>query len=235
MNNRIFVTLSTILLMTYSVHSQSIVGLWGVTKVSVGDRNMTPVAKWMKFQKDGTCMGGNGWTQNSAGTWSFNKKTQELVPTNELGTRDDFGPFKVSFSKDTMIWTRQEEGMTVVVSLAPISETPPAPADLVKGLWELSKAEDTNGDKLEGYDPEDQQFIFIRPDMRFRLRQPDASVTQGFWHMDGHRPILTLINYDRTIDNQEYEISFGKGLLIMKPSNEHGNVYYYSRIDEFPR
>jgi hypothetical protein len=219
---------------TFSVNAQSVVGFWGVTEVTVGNRKMTPVAKWFKFSEDGNSTGGNGWTQNSIGTWSYDEKTQELVPTNDLGIIDEFGPFKVHFVSDTMKWTRQEEGMKVMVSLVPIQEMPSAPADLIKGLWTLSKTESPGGNELKDFDPNDKQFIFIRPDMRFRLRYPDDSFCQGFWHMDGHRPIMTLINYDRSIDNQEFAISFENDQLIMKSNNEAGNVYYYKRERKFP-
>lgn len=214
--------------------AQTVGGFWSVSEVMVGTRKMTPVAKWFKFREDGTCTGGNGWTQNSVGTWSFSEKTQELVPTNELGIKDDFGPFKVNFLGDTMKWTRQEEGMAVTVSLVQIQEMPPAPADLVKGLWALSKVENSDGDWISNFDLNRKQFILIRPDMRFRLRNPDESISQGFWHMDGHRPLLTLINYDRNVSYKEYTISFENETLIMKSNDEGGNTYRYSRTGQFP-
>ncbi len=234
MKNRIITSLIVGMSLANMAHGQSVVGFWGVTNVAVGERDMTPVAKWFRFNKDGTAIGGNGWTKNAVGTWSYNKKTKELAPTNELGIKDDFGPFKVHFIGDTMKWTRQEEGLPVTVSLVQIREMPPAPADLVKGLWTLNKAESSDGHELPDYDPGEKQFIFVRPDMRFRLRNPDASVDHGFWHMDGHRPIMTLINFDQSLDNQEFTVSFEDNQLIMKSRIEDGNLYYYTRTREFP-
>lgn len=46
-------------------------GLWEVTKVIVGQEEMTPVAKWTQINKDGTFETGNGWLQNGNGTWTF--------------------------------------------------------------------------------------------------------------------------------------------------------------------
>lgn len=214
--------------------AQSVVGLWNVTNVAVGDENMTPVAKWFKFTEDGAATGGNGWTQNAIGTYAYDEKTNQLSATNRLSIKDDLGPFKVSFSSDTMKWARQEEGMEVVVTLIPTKEWSPAPADLVKGLWALIRAEDTNGHEMEDYDTEGKQYLFIRPDMRFRMRLPDESLLNGFWHMDGHRPIITLINYDRSVENQVFHVSMNEGTMTMRSQDNAGRVYYYSRIHEFP-
>lgn len=220
--------------LSLATRAQSIVGFWHVTNVMVGEENMTPVAKWFEFAEDGTATGGNGWTQNSIGKWTYNAEKREFSATNDLGIKDDFGPFKISFSSDTMKWVRMEEGMNVVVSLIPAQTWAPAPIDLVKGLWSLIKVEDLNGKELTDYDPQGMQFLFLRPDMRFRIREPDGNILQGFWHMHGHRPLLTLINYDRTISNEEYTVSIDEESLTMKSINDQGYLYKYLRIHEFP-
>ncbi len=234
MKNKTLIIFTIILHIAFKVHSQSVVGFWNVTQVTVGDEMMTPVSKWFKFTKDGVTTGGNGWTQNSYGTWSYNKKNKEFSATNELGIKDEFGPFKVSFNVDTMEWVRQEEGMEVVVKLVHQKEWMPAPIDMVKGLWKLIKTTNSNDIEITNYDPKERQYLWIRPDMRFQIRNPDESLTRGFWHMHGHRPILTLINYDRSIENQEYTISFDENNMIVKSRIESGNIFHYSRIDELP-
>jgi len=224
-----------ILAMLASVtQAQPIVGFWNVTNVSVGDENMTPVAKWFRFDKDGTATGGNGWTQNSVGTWAYDQQTSEFSATNVMGITDDFGPFKVNFASDTMKWYRQEEGMDVVVSLVAINKWLPAPIDLVKGLWLLDKVEYADGNEIIDHDPEGRHYLFLRPDMRYRVRKPNGDVANGFWHMHGHRPILTLIDYDKTVSNQEFEVSFDGNKLTMQSRNDKAYLYHYFRIHEFP-
>ncbi len=225
---------SVLILFIYKVSfSQSVEGLWGVISVHVGDQEMTPVAKWFCFNKDGTCTGGNGWTQNVVGTWSYDKKTQEFSPENTNGIKDEYGAFKVSFEKDKMIWNRVEDGMKVIVVLQPIDELPASPADLVQGLWALSEVKQKGVDVTSTLDPDSKQFILIRPDKRFRLRNPDGSSVRGFWHMNGHHPLFTLINDDRTIENQVFDVSFENAQLIMSKRGED-IIYKYQRIFQFP-
>ncbi len=234
MINRILLVTIFTVFFSYATIAQSVTGLWGVTNVSVGDETMTPVAKWFQFKEDGTATGGNGWTKNTVGTWTYSQEAQELLATNDIGTKDEYGAFKVTFAGDTMRWNRMEDDMPVVVTLIPIDDMPPAPADLVKGLWDLTSVQDKSGQEVADYDTSSQQFIFIRPDMRFRFRNTDGEVTNGFWHMDGHRPILTLINYDRSINNQTFNVTVERKSMILKSRNEDGLTYRYSRIQEFP-
>jgi len=234
MKTRIIATLIVCLSITWHANAKSVVGFWLVSKVTVGAQDKTPVSRWFKINKDGTCTGGNGWTQNSIGTWSYDKKKKEFNPTDDLGIREGFEAFKVHFVKDTMKWVRQEYGKTVVVSLIPIEEMPPAPADLVKGLWLLKRAENSEGIELADYDPNGRQYIFIRADNVFRLRKPDESVTNGFWQMGHHEPMLTLINRNGKAQHQEFNVAIEHDTLTMKSKNEEGITYHYSRIREFP-
>ena len=43
-------------------------GLWVVKKVKVGNQEITPISRWMKFNTDSTQSSGNGWVQYSVGT-----------------------------------------------------------------------------------------------------------------------------------------------------------------------
>lgn len=226
----VFVTMLTNL-----TTAQPVIGFWGFTSVMVGERNMTPVAKWAKYSPDGTFISGNGWTQNSIGTWVYNEETNEFTPSNTNGIKDEYGPFRVSFEGEKMIWARDEDGMKVTVSLIKITDLPASPSDSIKGLWILSRVIDKNGKRLNDFDPNQKQFIHIRPDMRYRLRNPDQTFSQGFWHMDGHRPIFSLLNYDRQTENEVFSVSFNEQLLVMKSQNEEGLVYQYMRTNEFPK
>ena len=148
---------------------------------------------------------------------------------------DPYGAFKVSFINEKMIWKRQEDGMDVKLTLARINKMPMAPADKVIGLWALTGVKKGNNDITSTFDPSEKQFIFIRPDKRYRLRKSDESIDQGFWHMDAHKPEFTLINYDRTIENKVFVVSFENNQLQLKPKNDSSMLFIYKRINKFPK
>ncbi|MEM7297681.1 MAG: hypothetical protein AAF391_05380 [Bacteroidota bacterium] len=209
------------------------VGLWEVLSVNVGDQTMTPVARWFQYNEDGTCTGGNGWTQNSVGTWTYDPKTKQFSAENSNGVKDEYGSFDVKFDQNKMMWNRKEDGMEVVVVLKPIEEVSPAPADLVHGLWRLTNVTKVGVNVTSSFDPQSKQFIHIRPDKRFRLRNRDETLIAGFWHMNGHRPLFTLINDDRSIANESFSVEFKDSQLIMKKSGEDV-TFVYQRIFQFP-
>jgi hypothetical protein len=233
MRKILLLSLALFLLLIQS-HAQSVSGFWVVNKVSVGDRSMTPVAKWFKNNKDGTFQSGNGWTQNSVGTWTYDKETKEFIPTNTNGLKDEYGPFQVSFSGDNMIWERQEDGMKVVVTLSEINEMPIAPADQIVGLWSLSNVKKMEEDASTGVDPDGNPYLFIRPDRLYRIRNADATFDNGYWHMDGHNPEFHLINHNREKAVQIFTISFRGNQLFMKQKEGDQLELRYNRINEFP-
>ena len=82
-------------------------------------------------------------------------------------------------------------------------------------------------------DPQSTLFIHIRPDKRYRWRKSDESSKTGIWHMNGHRPLFTLIDDDRSLDNMTFSVAFADNQLMMK-QEATGLVYTYQRIFEFP-
>ena len=230
-----FSTIFTIalLLICQVSFSQSFDGLWGVVSVKAGNRTVTPVAKWFLIKKDGTFKSGNGWSQNTVGTWSYDQSTGKFAGHATNGIRDEYGAFNLKLDNEQLIWDRVEDGMTVIVVLERIAEIPAAPADLVQGLWSLSSVKKGNEEVLSAIDPQSKQFIHIRPDKRFRLRNPDETSTTGFWHMNGHQPLFTLIDDNRSVDNLVFSVEFFDDQLIMK-HNEQDLQYTYQRIFDFP-
>ena len=75
------------------ISAQSLVGLWEVKSVRVGSELMTPIAKWSMFNADGSYTSGNGWLQNSAGTWQLNEVDNSLSMNETHGLKDEFGAF----------------------------------------------------------------------------------------------------------------------------------------------
>lgn len=116
--------------------AQPVTGLWVVTKVTAGDREMTPVAKWTRINEDGTYQAGNGWLQHSTGRWRYNSAKKQFVSSETIGIRDPHGPFSVTIAngKSQMTWKRREGKMEVTVSWKKIKKLPEAPADKITGL-----------------------------------------------------------------------------------------------------
>ena len=74
--------------------SQSVLGFWAVKEVMVGTEIKTPVAKWIKVNDDGSYQSGNGWLQNSEGTWSYDKSSQTYLPVEANGIDEHYGALR---------------------------------------------------------------------------------------------------------------------------------------------
>ncbi|MEJ0031447.1 MAG: hypothetical protein WDO15_14215 [Bacteroidota bacterium] len=190
-------------------------GFWLVTKVTVGSREITPVARWFKLDQ-GKQVSGNGWVQHSFGTYKFDKTKSELlfVTTNE--PEDEYGTFKVVRTGPLMTWTRKEENELVVVELKPITEVPMSPADQVKGLWVL------NSDQ--------KSFLFIRWDHQYVKQINAHERISGYWFFDELRPEITFITENQEQEKWTVTIEDQKLILTMKDV-----TLTYSRATEFPK
>ncbi|PWN07890.1 hypothetical protein [Rhodohalobacter mucosus] len=168
-------------------------GLWLIEHVQNGTEEMTPVAKWTRIHADGTYESGNGWLQNSSGTWTFNREDSTFLPVEKNGLTDPFGPFKVAVEGSRMTWIRVEEGREVVISLIKTDELPKSIADRIQGLWGLKMAVEEDVDITNTMDPNGRYFIFIRWDRIYIEQMADGKRASGYWHMNGHHPELTLL------------------------------------------
>lgn len=177
------------LILSLSSFAQDFTGLWEFINVEVGENTMTPQAKWTRINANGSNESGNGWLQNSEGTWTFNKKDILFKPIETNGLIDPNGPFKVSFDGELMKWEREEEGMIAIVTLKRISALPKVPADKIVGLWQLEKVEG-NAENVSIHD-----FVFIRWDRIYVDRTKDGGKATGYWHTNGHRPEVTFISH----------------------------------------
>ena len=123
LNILILVALATF---SFTSKAQDITGLWEVVNVQVGEEEMTPIARWNRFNEDGTFEAGNGWLKSSAGTYEYDKAKKSLLPkeTEGLQLEEDFGAFSVEVNEDEMIWKREENGEPVKVLLSRIEEQP---------------------------------------------------------------------------------------------------------------
>lgn len=213
-----FLIFSIFALMSTGLCAQEnkIPGLWEVQLVEAGGQQMTPIAKWARIHADGTHETGNGWLQNAAGTWEYDAEAQTIHPKVDGGIIDEFGPFKVWFEGETMKWQREEQGMEVTVTWQSIVSLPKAPADQVVGGWDLQEVKKNGTDITRAYDPDDQYFIFIRWDRYYNELSTEGNRGSGYWHMNAHRPHLTLMSHERGKEPQSWEVQFLNDILVLK-------------------
>ena len=205
--------------------AQSLTGLWEVTKVTVGEELMTPIAKWTKFNEDGTYQSGNGWLQNAEGNWKLNEVDKKISLDETNGLKDRFGPFSVAITESEMTWKRIEEGMQVTVSLKRVNKLPKAPADKLVGLWsEINEQEQQIG-----------QFFFFRWDRIFR-QMDESGKSTGYWHMHGHRPEVTLLSHNEQQDPETWKVEATDNKLILTGMSDTNKdvVRTFIRLHEFP-
>lgn len=194
---------------------QSLEGLWLIDKVSMGAEENTPDAKWIQLAADGSFIGGNGFLQNSAGTYEF--KEEDLLLNDSLSLRDEFGAFKVMLNNKTMTWERKEDGQSIKVSLKRINELPMAQSDLLRGLWQAGN----------------EYRLFLRWDRAYVKYLPDGSKEYGVWRNHPHKPELALIPWNQKKTLQFYKIeesSFNRLKLI---DLEGGKATSLERLRQF--
>ena len=204
-------------------------GLWHVTSVSVGDQEMTPNAKWTRFNADGTQQSGNGWRQHSVGTWTFDNSSMELTIVTENGVADPFGPFNVDLlSKTQMEWIRQEEGSVVRVSLERVSQLPLTYGDQVLGLWELKEAV---GDEALFAN---STYLFVRWDGKFVIGTKEGK-RYGVYNVHGHKAEIELIPYGEGSNRSFWQFEVLADQLTLRLLNsEQETTRSYHRINTFP-
>jgi hypothetical protein len=230
-----FSLLTLAALLHLSTYAQDLTGLWQFTKVEVGNKNMTPIAKWTKISKDGTYTSGNGWMQNSVGHWTFDEKKNSFLPANTNGIADEFGAFAVEHTdNEHMIWTRTEEGMTVTVYLERIKELPIGPMDQVQGLWKFENVTENSDQPSQHLLEGSLGTIHIRWDRKFTLRNESVGRTTGIWTMHGHRPELTLLYDNDEISRESYNILFEDDMMYWEEVNNKRKISFV-RIQEYPQ
>jgi hypothetical protein len=96
----ILLVLVTIISCKKELSDFQINGLWLVKKVTMENKEMiTPALNWMLFNPDSTHAFGNGWLQNSVGSWTFQKSSKILTIKNDIGFSDYTNSMKIELSK----------------------------------------------------------------------------------------------------------------------------------------
>lgn len=201
-------------------------GLWEVKKVKIGDQEMTPVARWMRFNADSTQTSGNGWLQHSIGSWSLNDKNQ-LTVHNSNGLADNYEPFSIVLKEDNMIWSREEEGQNVQVFLKRIVKIPASDGNKLMGLWKLENIKPTK-DEIQ---PK-LKTIYISWDNRFIKQFVSGKKEYGIYKIHGHKPELQMVNYGEKPEFEFYNFTMDGNKLILK-STDNKKEFNFSRIHQF--
>ena len=212
--------------------STEIEGLWIVKSVVVGDQEMTPNARWMRFNSDYTQQSGNGWFQHSIGTWVFDKNQKELSIKNTNGLIDKNEPFKVSFEKNKMIWNRVEEGQNIVVNLKRANKLPKTYGDKLLGLWKLKES---NGNGIFFDESiQNNEYLFFRWDKRFLINSSKGRI-RGVYNVHGHKPEIELIPYNDKIKRSFWKFQHNEGEISLNLLNSDSVIVKkFVRIQELP-
>lgn len=222
---KILITTLIFLIVSLSTQPQTITGLWGVNEVLVGTRVVTPVAKWLRINDDGMVQSGNGWTQNSLATWTYDESKHFFLTKNLLKAPDPFGGFYVTLTNEKMIWRRIEERDSVQVTLSRIDQLPMAPADSIQGRWTLTSTTDKSSTVST------IQQMQIRPAGLFNLTKSNGDREIGFWHMDPHESRFFLISFDKSVQDKIYRVSFDKEELTMTDVEDSSTLLFRRSLD----
>lgn len=216
----------------FSQDKESVVGLWLITEVKVGDDIMTPNARWARFNADLTQESGNGRFQHSYGSWAYSERLKELQIETINGLDDRFGAFSVELLGDRMKWKRKEEGMDVIVTLNRTAKLPETYRDRLLGLWKLKKAKN-NGDFFEE-SVNESDYLFIRWDGKFVVGN-DSGKTYGVYNVHGHKPQIELIPYtegERSFWSIEFLV---EGFQMTLVDSDPEVIRRFERIRNFPK
>ena len=203
-------------------------GLWVVKKVKVGNQEITPISRWMKFNTDSTQSSGNGWLQHSVGTWSY--KNNQLLVKNTNGLEDNAAPFYVILKNLKMNWSREEEGENVKVFLERIDKIPTSEGNKLMGLWKLKKVNLNNHSE----EINSTKTLYISWDNRYILQNDTDKKEYGIYKIHGHKPELQMVAYGDNTEFNFYNFSISNNELTLIKSDTKEKLIY-SRIHQFPQ
>ena len=200
-------------------NEDTIYGLWVVKKVKMGNNEMTPIARWMRFNKDSTQTSGNGWLQHSEGSWVLNEINQ-LSVKNTNGLIDKSGPFNIKFENGSMIWNRTEDGENVSVILERAEIIPKSEGNRLMGLWKIETISINDKSVTSTLNPDDKATLFLRWDNTYVFENYPQGKTYGIYKVHAHKPEIQMVNYGDKPQFQFYQFSIDKNNLILKSTDQ---------------
>lgn len=210
----------------------SIVGLWQVERVQMGDQEMTPVARWTRFNSDETQASGNGWLQHSIGSWEL--MGDQLYVVNKNGIMDTFDPFQVKLDGDSMTWQRKEDGNTVHVFLKKIEKLPMSKGNDLVGLWKLKGYKENGKDVTKKINVPERAMIHFRWDNVYVQHNMPQGKRSGVYKIHGHKPEIQMIKYgkDNAFDFWKFDIV---GTTLTMTSLDNTTEISFERSYQFPQ
>ncbi|MDN3204070.1 hypothetical protein [Algoriphagus sediminis] len=219
-------------------YAQDITGLWEVINVQVGEEEMTPIARWTRINENGTFESGNGWLKSSFGTYDYNEAEKSFLPTETEGLQleSEFGAFKVEVMDEEMIWKREENGEPVTVLLSRIDELPKAPADKIIGLWMLTHIKDSGASDTRAIEENELKMFLIRWDRIYREMSMAEGRKTGYWHMNAHRPQVTMLPHTEGDPAESWALAFSPGKLTLTGISDSNRdiEMIFARQNKFP-
>lgn len=203
-------------------HEKSMDGLWEITKVSIGEGEMTPVARWIRLNKDFTQESGNGWLQHSVGTWTLDP-TNNLLGVNNSNGIEDKVPFEVNLTGNTMTWKRIEMGEEVSISLRRISKIPTSEANKLFGLWKFTSIHMDSKEISDSLNPKNKATLYLAWDHNYKLSHYPDGDKYGIFKTHGHRQRMQMVvNYNTRQPKIEfYNFEIDKDTLHLKSVNKN--------------
>ncbi|MEM9820107.1 MAG: hypothetical protein AAF985_03515 [Bacteroidota bacterium] len=225
----LFPAILALILFTNCGIEKKLVGLWQIEKVKIGNQEMTPMARWTRLNKNKSQESGNGWFQHTIGQWTYDAQNNTIAITNSNGVKDEFEGFTINkVDNKKMIWSREEEGEQVIVTLKKTNKLPQATSNRLLGVWLLKTKNEV---KLEG----SASYIFLRWDRIVVSRQESKSKQYGTYKTHGHKEELQIIYYEEPLRQEIWSYQFdGKNHLILEEINEKVKLEY-ERIDYIPK
>lgn len=229
MKNSFYTILSVLALCMFLAcnTNSKMIGLWQIEKVSVGDMEMTPTAKWTRLNEDRSQSSGNGWHQHTVGSWNYDNKSRQIKLVSENGLKDEFGAFTVlEQDQKNMKWTREEEGEEVQIFLKKITKLPQAPFNTLLGVW-----------KLQSDNKNAISYLFFRWDQIAIHKKENQNKIYGMYKTHGHKNELQIIYYETPLRQEVWTYSFKDNdiLLLENTSKEKPVKEVYERIDYIPQ
>lgn len=209
-------------------------GLWLVKKVTMENEEMiTPALNWMLFNPDSTHAFGNGWLQNSVGSWTFQKSSKILTIKNDIGFSDYTNSMKIELSKKNMTCKLKVDEMEITLFLERIDKLPTSEVNKLYGLWKIDSTFINSRDVTDSLNPEKKAMLFLRWDNNFEIRNYPEGEKFGIFKTQSFRQQLEMINYSlRSPKFQFYDFIVEDEKLQLK-SKDAKTVLKLSRIDQF--
>lgn len=209
---------------------KGIEGLWVVDQVTVANKSMTPIAKWTRFNSDGTQVSGNGWLQHSWGTWQLNKDSLSVIDVN--GIQDQTGPFQIEILESEMNWRRIENGEEVRVSFKRVDEIPQSDRTKLFGLWKLISAYDQGNDISAIVNPDGKAMLQLSWDQMYIQHNLPKGKNYGIYRIHAHKPEIQLVNYGSESSFSFWNFTLNADQLKLISSDEKSEMNF-ERIHKY--